>query len=124
MAWMNQEKKAKIAAELKKVVPKTWKYSLSVNNHSTIVMTIKSAPVDLIAETKNLREGEKPTNFRLNHYYLDNAYDGELLATFEAIKAALNTDNFDNSDVMTDYFHVGHYIEISLGKWSKPFEVK
>lgn len=30
MAYMDQEKKAKIAAALKKVMPKDWKYSLSV----------------------------------------------------------------------------------------------
>ena len=48
MAYMNQEKKAKIAAALKTVVPKGWKYSLAVRNHSSIVMNIKSAPVDLV----------------------------------------------------------------------------
>jgi phenolic acid decarboxylase len=52
MAYVNQEKKAKI---LKKVMPKGWKYSLAVRNHSTIVCTIKSAPVDL-----NIGKWNKP----------------------------------------------------------------
>ena len=52
MAYMNQEKKSKIAAALKGVVPDGWKYSLSVRNHSTIVMTITAAPFDLIGAHK------------------------------------------------------------------------
>ena len=52
MAHMNQEKKAKIAAALKQVVPAGWKYSLAVRHHSSIVMTISAAPVDLIGAHK------------------------------------------------------------------------
>ena len=50
MAYMNQEKKARIAAALKTVIPPTWKWSLGVRNHSTITLTIASAPVDLCGE--------------------------------------------------------------------------
>lgn len=39
MAYMAQEKKAKIAEALKLVVPKGWKYHLSVKNHSSICFT-------------------------------------------------------------------------------------
>jgi hypothetical protein len=34
---------------------------------------------------------------------------------------ALNCDNYDNSDSMTDYFDVGHYVDLNIGKWDKPF---
>lgn len=56
MAYMNQEKKAAIAAELKKVMPPDWKYSLRVQNHSTLVCCIKSAPIDLLAEMQERSE--------------------------------------------------------------------
>ena len=46
MAYMNQQKKAVIAAALKTVVPKDWKYTLRVRNHMEIVMVIREAPVD------------------------------------------------------------------------------
>lgn len=36
---------------------------------------------------------------------------------------ALNTDNYDNSDVQTGYFDVGHYVELRIGRWDKPFQV-
>ena len=122
MAFMNQEKKKEIAAELKKVVPKGWKYSLSVHNHSSITMTIKSAPIDLIAEHKNLAAGVKG-HVQLNEFYLDRAYEGDLLVTMQQITKALNTGNFDNSDSQTDYFHVGFYSHLHLGRWDKPFLV-
>lgn len=121
MAWMNQEKKAKIAAALKKVMPKDWKYSLAVRNNSTICLTIAAAPVDLIAACKNKCETVR-THLTLNECYLERAFDGEILTALTAAKDALNLDNFDKSDIQTDYFHVGHYIEISLGRWDKPFK--
>jgi len=50
MAYVDQSKKALIAAALKPVMPVGWKWSLAVQNHSTIVLTIASAPINLLAE--------------------------------------------------------------------------
>lgn len=115
MAYVNQEKKGKIAAALKAVVPADWKYSLAVRHHSTIVMTIKKAPVDLYLANRN--------HVDINHYHLDTNFDGELLETLKKIIRALNTDNYDNSDSMTDYFDVGHYVDLNIGRWDKPFQL-
>jgi len=127
MAYVSKEKKAKIAAALKQVVPAGWKYSLAVRNHSTIVMTIRSAPIDLIRAIKPTRyfDPETVTHADINPYHYreqfgDEAVTEQLVRIFET----LNTDNFDESDVMTDYFHVGHYVDVHLGKWGKPFEVR
>jgi len=138
MAYMDQDKKSKITQALKTVMPKGWKYSVRVINHSTIALTIASAPVDLIAELWKVRntrlldwqiaQGEadkpQPTHADVNHYHLDGAFTGELLTTFEKIKGALNLDNHDRSDIQTDYFDVGHYVSIHLGRWDKPFIVQ
>lgn len=106
MAYVDQAKKAKIAAALRAVVPAGWKYSLAVQNHSTIVMTVAAAPLDIGGD----RVDVSPYHHQ-RHY-------GE---TFTKIFEALNTDNFDNSDIQTDYFHVGHYVRLQLGRWNKPF---
>lgn len=135
MAYMNQERKAKIAAELRKVVPAGWKYSLAVHNHSTLVLTISEAPVDLIEEIAQrvsepdvgLRYYDRAAEVRqlqyarLNEYYLERQL-GASLPVFEAIKAAMNSGNHDNSDPMTDYFDVGWHITIQIGRWDKPFK--
>lgn len=140
MAYMDQGKKAKIAAELKKVIPKDWKYSLGVRNHSTIVLTIRSAPVDIIENIneriRRLHDNDVMashnsnmvtndyTHFQVNEYYLERQFSGEILTIMEKIKDALNLNNHDNSDSQTDYFDVGHYVSLNIGAWDKPFEVK
>lgn len=123
MAYMSQEKKKVIADALKLVVPKSWKYSLSVSNHSTLHITIKSAPIWIIADEINGR----PTNgyCQLNHYYMheSESINDEAKPVLAAIKKAMNIDNYDRSDSQSDYFDVGHYISITVGQWNKPFIV-
>ena len=127
MAYVDQQKKAKIATALKAVMPQGWKYSLAVNNHSTIVLTISAAPVNIIAALvpSEYRDPSKITYAQIYDKRVDEAFTcADLTATFEKISEALNLDNFDKSDSMTDYFHVGHYVDINVGKWNKPFTVK
>jgi hypothetical protein len=120
MAYIDQTKKEKIAAELKKVMPKDWKYSLRIDHHSTIIMTIIAAPVDLFKLHKQ-NDNWSDGYIQLNEYYLDTQYDGDVLAVIQAARAALNIDNFNKSDIQADYFHVGHYVSIRIGRWNKPF---
>lgn len=121
MAYMNQDKKAKIAAALKEVVPAGWKYSLAVDNHSTIAMTIQSAPFDLIGV---FNDCEGKTYVDVNPYhYARHMHDECVIETFDQIFKCLNLDNFNDSDPMTDYYHVGHYVSLQIGKWNKPFQV-
>jgi len=132
MAYVDQNKKALIAAALKLVMPKDWKWSLAIQNHSTIVLTISQTPIDLLAEytrvgNERRRYGEashaRGDHADVNHYHLDGAFDGELLETFSKIVVALNTDNHDRSDIQSDHFDVGHYVAVKIGRWNKPFVV-
>lgn len=131
MAYMSQEKKALIAAELKKVMPKTWKYTVGVNHHSTIVLTIACAPVDLVAEWNRVCQenhhgpehipfNPATSHIQVNEFYLERQFD-KSLPLFKKIKECLNTGNHDRSDMMTDYFDVGWYVSINIGRWNKPF---
>jgi hypothetical protein len=122
MAYMDQEKKAKIAAELRKVIPRDWKYTLSVHHHSSLTLHIMAAPVDLFTEHAH---HDKWSNgyIQLNEYYLETQYSGKLLETMQAIRKALNCLNYDRSDVQTDYFDVGYWAYIRIGRWNKPFQV-
>lgn len=124
MAYATKALKEKIAAELKKVVPSDWKYSLAGANSSTITLTVKSANTDLIKRYLG-EEFDGQEYYNLNHYwYEQHCQDAELKAVLEKIIAALNTDNYDHSDIMTDYFCVGHYISVNFGRWDKPFVTK
>jgi hypothetical protein len=121
MAYMSQENKKKITAELKKVIPTSWKWSLAVLHHSTLRLTIASAPVDLL----KMNTGANNTGVGYtspNEYYLEREFSGELLCTFQDIRNAMNTGNHDRSDSQSDYFDVGWYIDIRIGSWEKPFK--
>lgn len=117
MAYVSKEKKAKIVAAVKAVLPKGWKATFAVRHHSSIVCTITEAPksveCDYIA-----REGF--TLGAVNTFHPQYSFEGKTLDTVKKIIAALNTDNFDKSDSMSDFFHVGHYIDLNFGKWDKP----
>jgi len=122
---MSQERKAVLAAEIKKVIPQDWKYTLSVHHHSTLVLTITAAPIDLIGENlvcKERRES-RPEYVNLNEYYLDREYPAPLAETFKKIKAAMMVGNHDRSEPQTDYFDVGWYIDIKIGAFERPFRV-
>lgn len=130
MAHVSQELKAKIAAGLKKVVPAGWKYSLAVRHHSTLVFTLRQAPVDILG---NIREtlhakaqyGSKPAevsmNWDVNPYYIEDQFSGEVRDVMLKIKDALDEGNWDKSDIQSDYFNVGWYVDIKIGSWDNPF---
>lgn len=126
MAYMSQEKKATIARALKSVVPTGWRYSLRVRHHSTIVCTITAAPFDLIRAMRksDYFDPETATEYTVNPYHARAHCADECVAdVLEAILGALNSGNYDRSDTQTDYFDVGHYVELKIGTWERPFRL-
>jgi len=136
MAYMNQERKAKIAQALKPVLAKyKVKGTLSVRNHMAICLTLKSGPIDFIANSNRVcgnshyqvSRGFRPNDTgydQVNPYWFQDHYDGLAKAfladAFKALKAA---DYYDRSDAMTDYFDTAYYFDINIGKWNKPYVV-
>lgn len=131
MAYMSQEKKKTIAENLKKVMPKGWKYSLAVRHHSTLVLTISECPIDLIAEYTARAKSRKPDTYwtgdekhiTVNPYWIDDQFEGTRLEQMKSIFAVMNDGNHDRSDIQSDYFDVGWYSEICFGRWNRPFKV-
>lgn len=121
MAYVSQEKKKKIAEKLKTVMPKEYKYSLAVRHSSTIVLTIAKGPAPELSEDSKAAL-EKRGYLDINQYHLERQAQGKTLEFLKKANEALNTDNFDESDAMTDYFHVGHYVNIRFGRWDKSFQ--
>jgi len=126
MAYMNQEKKAKIASLIKPLLKQYGiKGSLAVRHHSKIVLNIKSGPIDFIS---NINESEPQyrakDHIQVNPYWFQEHFTGvakEFLAkAFDALKSA---GYYNNSDAMTDYFDTAYYYDINIGKWDKPYEL-
>ena len=113
MAYMSQEKKKSLAPAIKAVLKKyNMKGTISVDNHSSLVVTVKSGVIDF---------GE--TRIDVNHYWIQNHFEGKAKNFLMELKDAMMIGNHDNSDSMTDYFDVGWYISIRVGRWDKPYVV-
>jgi hypothetical protein len=135
MAYMSQEKKAKIAPKVKAILKKYGvKGTLAVRNHSTLCLNLKSGKIDFIANSNRVcsadyyqvAQGFRPNTGKycqVNPYHFKSHYDGKALAFLTEVLSAMNEGNYDNSDIQTDYFSVGWYVDVNIGKWNKPYEV-
>jgi hypothetical protein len=115
MAYMNQERKKIIAANLKPVLKKYGvKGTLSVRNHSAIVLTLKSGKIDF----GSARD-------QVNPYWFQDHYEGVakkfLTEAFAALKSA---GWYNNTRSEIDYFDIAYYVDINIGKWKQPYIVE
>ena len=140
MAYMSQDRKQSLAPQIKSVLKKYGvKASIAVRNHSTLVVNIKSGKIDLIEnylETDSkLNHGGKMSQDQIdyvrnkqyidvNPYWFKEHFSGVARSFLIELFQAMNNGNHDNSDIMTDYFDVGWYSDVNIGKWDKPYIVE
>jgi hypothetical protein len=134
MAYMNQERKAAIAPVVKAICKKYGvKASLAVRHHSTLVLNIKSGEIDFIENYINgnphkmtdeaANRVRENGNIDVNPYWYQEHFTGKALGFMKEIFAAMNNGNHDRSDIQTDYFDVGWYVDVNVGRWNKPYEL-
>ena len=135
MAYMNQEKKATIAAKAKPIFKKYGvKATLAVRHHSTIVVNIQSGRLDFIGNANAVQIHRRDTGrdsriitdqyLSVNPYWYQEHFTGECKAFFdELFKAIKSADWYDESDAMTDYFNTAYYFDINVGRWNKPYQL-
>lgn len=121
MAYVSQDDKKKLAPAIKAVLKKyDMKGSISILHHSSLVVTIKSGQIDF---SEYMNAGEYQRDYlQVNPSWIDRHYDG-IQRDFlnELANAMKGPDFFDESDIMTDYFHRSHYIDINIGTFSSPY---
>lgn len=119
MAYISKEKTRLIREEIKKQFPrkKGWKFSIRNDRYTSIDIAIMEAPVKF----------HEKDYAQINHYYPENYENSQILNKIRDIANGLflneKEQNFNKSDIMTDYFHVGWYIHITQGKWNVPFKL-
>ena len=134
---MSQERKAQIAPAVKAILKKyKVKGSLSVRNHSTLSLTIKSGAIDFVENfiqtDANLNYGKKMSQDQIdwirknqsvdvNPYWYHEHFSGVAKEFLTEILTAMNDGNWDKSDIQTDYFNVGWYVNVNIGSWNKPY---
>jgi hypothetical protein len=126
MAYVSQDLKKSLAPRIKAILKKyRLKGSLSVRHHSTLVLTIKSGAIDFISN-HNRVVGQRVSegSLSVNPYWYQDHFDGQALAALRELLPAMNRGNYNNSDIQTDYFDVGWYVDVNIGKWNKPYTVE
>ncbi len=138
MAYISQDTKAKLAPTIKAILKKYGvKGSLSIRNHMSLVLTLKSGKIDFIENYIATDEAKPYANkmsadqvayirkngyLDVNTYWIDSHYTGKAKDFLTEMKAAMEgPDFFNNDDIQTDYFSRSHYVDINIGKYDKPY---
>ena len=140
MAYFNQERKQQKSPAIKAILKKYGvKGSLAVRNHSTFVLNIKSGSIDFIENyiktDADKHYGNKMSQDQIdyirnnkaldvNPYWYQEHYTGKALSFLKEVFKAMNAGNHDNSDIQTDYFDVGWYVDVNIGQWNKPYALE
>ena len=112
MAYMSKENVTRIRNQLKAEFPQ-FKFSVRNDNHTAVSVAIMSGPV--------LFDVARPNYSQINHYYPESYENSDIL---KRIIAIINDGNYDHSDIYTDYFCVGWYVNLSQGKYDRPYILK
>ena len=135
MAYVSQELKSKLSPAIKAVCKKYGiKASIAVRNHMTLALNVKSGKIDFIgnsnrvcgADHYQVARGFKPNTTgydQVNPYHFQSHYDGDAKAFLSEVLAVMNDGNWDKSDIQSDYFNVGWYVDVNIGSWNKPYTV-
>jgi hypothetical protein len=142
MAHMSQEKKKTISLALKPILAKyKVKATLSVHNYSTINVTILESHLDFIGNYEEVLKndyyrmnqqsnksvgGEVVFDFKnleISHSFQAEHFSGICAAFLKELHTAINLGNHDRSDSQSDYFDVGWYSSIRIGRWDTPYKL-
>jgi hypothetical protein len=127
MAYMSQERKAALAPKIKEICKRYGvKATIGVRHHSTLVLNIKSGKIDFIndyGDTPEARADAEKFGIQVNPYHYKKHFNGEAHHFLSEVIPAMNDGNHDNSDIMVDYFDVGWYIDVNIGKWDKKYQL-
>jgi len=133
MAYMNQDRKASLVAAAKKVLKKYGVKATFSTDRSSIYCNIKSSGIDFIGNYNQQmnkhafmygKEAEDliaKDYIQVNPYHYNSHFTGKAQNFLHELHIALNKGNHDNSDTQTDYFDIGWYVHVNIGKWDKPY---
>ena len=135
MAYIDQASKQSLAPKIKAICKKYGvNATLAIRNHSTLVLNVKSGAIDFIGNGNDTcskdpyqaGRGFAPNTSgyeQVNPYHYGSHYSGKAKKFLAEALAAMNTGNHNRSDAMTDYFDVGWYVDINIGKWNQPYQL-
>jgi hypothetical protein len=133
MAYCSQERKAAIAPVVKAICRKYGvKGTLSVSNHRTLVLNVSQGDIDFVRNFNEtcgsnhyfLAQGWRPCTdnyISVNPYHFEKHFSSRALNFLQEVLSAMNNGNHDNSDIQSDYFDIGWYVDVNIGRWNRPY---
>ena len=132
MAYISTAEVKEIRSALKEEFGSQFKFSVSRRDRGLAVcVAIMAGDVDF----STLWAGKSETDYGyghkdINRYHITEENYGEHADLFKRINKIIQSapanaeggrEYFDESDAMTDYFHVAFYYDIHVGKWDRPY---
>lgn len=122
MAYIGQDKKNKIHANLKPILKKYGvRGSLRIRNHMSLCLTVSGGELNPFEDWGSTFPLHNEGHIDVNTYHYRNHFTGRTREFLIEALSAMNEGNHDRSDAMTDYFDVGWYVYVTFGKWDKPY---
>jgi len=133
-----------IAKDLRKTLKAKYpdcKFSVTTRHGHEINVALMSAPetpfasLDMVGSHYDRYPQRHAGEYaQLNHYHIRQDHMGrwtsncyhlteQVAQMFQDITELGNVENYDKSDLQTDYHCVGYYFGIDIGKWDRPFAV-
>jgi hypothetical protein len=136
MAYVSKELKEHLAPKLRSLAKSyVLTATVAVHHHSTLVLNVSKGRIDFIKDNAdtlyeknhwapdNEQDHERNLNrkyMQVSHHWTD-LFTGDAKEFLDKAFAIMHEGNHDNSDIMTDYWDVGWYTDINIGKWDKPY---
>ena len=142
MSYISKDEVKQVRENLKKAFGTRFKFSVTGGNSSSLYVSIMQGDVldwsgyenlhdeymldawqieNQIQRTKSIQEGK----FDINHYHIPSSWLGEALEVFnEILKCCqIGEGSYDRNagDMGADYCNMTYFINISVGKWNKPY---
>ncbi len=135
MAYYSPEQKAAITPAIKELCKKYGvRATLSVRGNNEIRLVIASGAIDFVGTANEITEhrcsvrGEafhaNTGYIQVNTFHIDTNFKGIAAEFLKEAFAIMNAGNYDRSESQSDYFDVGFYVSIHVGRWNKNYELK
>ena len=120
---INKNIAKEIREVLKTVFWKEYKFSVTTKDNS-IYISIMEGTIDFF--TKKYKQAEENKNWDLIQELRREwqKYMPKWKAILDIVEGIWNLYNFDNSEPITDYFHVNYYGSVEIGKWNNEYQIK
>ena len=139
MTYISKEQQKEKLVKLKPLFKKYGlRATLARSNASKITLNIWEGSIDFMGQYNNYRINNKDRycdnsnvenflNYKtivITNNYTFKEFSGEALEFLIEVNKILQQDNYDRSDMMTDYFDIGFFVDISIGNYEKDYIFK